>query len=161
MIDLQELWAKVLAETELPPRTLHGPDHWARVERNGIYIARRCGGDELVVRLFALFHDCRRVQDGHDPDHGKRGAEYLHSIVDHMKDLSPAQFEALCNACEGHTDEHLTDDPTIGACWDADRLDVGRAGLTPDETYFSCEAAKEIVRSHSYRSLNEIALRDV
>jgi len=35
-------------------------------------------------------------------------------------------------ACEGHTYKGYHDDVTIQTCWDADRLDLGRVGITPD-----------------------------
>ena len=41
------------------------------------------------------------------------------------------QFEWLCIACEKHTHTHLTGNPTIDTCFDADRLDLGRVGILP------------------------------
>jgi uncharacterized protein len=35
--------------------------------------------------------------------------------------------------------------PTIGVCWDADRLDLTRVGIMPDPEFFSTAAGKEAV----------------
>lgn len=36
-----------------------------------------------------------------------------------------------------HDKGETTTDPTIGCCWDADRLDLGRVGKKPDPAYMS------------------------
>ncbi|MBB6018173.1 hypothetical protein HNQ04_003450 [Deinococcus radiopugnans ATCC 19172] len=32
-------------------------------------------------------------------------------------------------ACKHHASGQTTDEPTLGACWDADRLDLPRVGI--------------------------------
>jgi len=59
--------------------------HWLRVERNGLYLAERNGANKTIVSLFAMFHDCMRVNDGNDEGHGLRGAEFAKSL---RKDLT-------------------------------------------------------------------------
>jgi uncharacterized protein len=56
--------------------------------------------------------------------------------------LEPAQLERLAAACDGHTDGFISDDPTVGACWDADRLDLPRVGIKPDARLLSTAAAR-------------------
>jgi uncharacterized protein len=158
---LDPLWRKVIAEAPGRAHSLHGPDHWARVERNGVYLARRCGADELVVRLFALFHDCMRLNESIDRDHGRRGAAYARSIARHLPPLAAGQIETLCLACELHTEGVRHDDATVAACWDADRLDIGRAGLVPDASFMNSDAAKEIARMRSFALLGEVELRRI
>jgi hypothetical protein len=41
----------------LDPISPHGPSHWRTVEQNGLGLSTCTGADELVVRLFAVFHD--------------------------------------------------------------------------------------------------------
>jgi hypothetical protein len=41
----------------------------------------------------------------------------------------------------------LSDDPTIGTCWDADRLDLVRVGTQSEPSYMSTEFGSEIARS--------------
>jgi hypothetical protein len=38
----------------------------------------------------------------------------------------------------------VTDDPTVGACWDADRLDLPRVGVTVDPRLLSTAAARNL-----------------
>jgi hypothetical protein len=61
---------------------VHGPGHWLRVLANGRGLAAGTpGADPLVVELFALFHDCRRRDDGRDPGHGERAAAYVKRLA--------------------------------------------------------------------------------
>jgi uncharacterized protein len=45
-------------------------------------------------------------------------------------------------ACRGHTHERTHPDVTIQTCWDADRLDLGRVGITPHPSRLCTQAAK-------------------
>lgn len=36
----------------------------------------------------------------------------------------------------------VSDDPTVAACWDSDRLDLGRVGIIPEARLLSTERAK-------------------
>lgn len=146
-IDYQALWNSVIAEPNHRSRfTVHGPDHWRRVERNGCVLAARTGANVTVVRLFALFHDSRRENDGHDADHGKRGAEFAAKVRGSWFQLPDDHFDLLHYACVWHTDGHRHEDPTIATCWDADRLDLGRVGMIPDPYYMSTEFGAEIAQ---------------
>lgn len=112
---------------------IHGAPHWARVMHHGLYIARHTGADPKVVRLFALLHDSQREDEGMDPDHGPRAAEFVMSL--HGKGLlglDDTRADWLAQACEGHSHGRLKAATTIAACWDADRLDLGRVGIRPD-----------------------------
>lgn len=124
--------------------SIHGPDHWRRVERNALAIARENGADEFVVRLFSLFHDSRRLNDGGDLQHGPRGAELAIAWHGDAFQATAEQLRLLVEACRGHTTGLHHADPTIGACWDADRLDLGRVGKTPDAHFMSTEAGREM-----------------
>ena len=138
----------ILEGYELPNEGLHGPRHWIKVSRVGLKLAKATlGADREVVHMFALFHDYRRENENWDPDHGRRGAELAGSMrITHLLHLNDAQFALLRYACTHHTDGETTTDPTIGCCWDADRLDLGRVGIDPDEEYLSTEAGKGMAR---------------
>ena len=129
-VDLEALrqWAKkrwTLDET-------HGYPHWRRVELNGIKIATP-NTDEDVVRCFAYLHDCARVSNGPDEEHGPRAAEIALTLRETLlKALTDEQMEKLLRACREHTTTHRTGDDTIDVCFDADRLDLGRVGIIPD-----------------------------
>jgi len=130
--------------------TIHGPAHWRRVEQNGLWLASRTGADVLVVRLFAWFHDSKRVNESTDRGHGRRGAQYAQSMRGSLFELEDPAFELLYHACEWHTDRDHSDDPTIGTCWDSDRLDLGRAGIVPSEEYMSTDFGKEVAKTGSF-----------
>ena len=81
--------------------------------------------DLELVLLFAFAHDPQRWHDGRDPDHGRRAANAVWGLAGAgVLDLSPERLELLCQACAGHADGLTSADPTVGACWDADRLNL-------------------------------------
>lgn len=119
----------------------HGPAHWARVWENGQRLAAKTPGcDLLVVSYFALFHDAMRENDFEDPEHGERGYKLAFDLRVH-KLLTAQQWEDFHAATAWHEQGLTSTDPTIGVCWDADRLDLPRVGITPDPRLMSTEAA--------------------
>jgi uncharacterized protein len=122
---------------------IHGFKHVQSVEQNGICLARQSGANLICVRLFALFHDIRRENDGIDPKHGKRAAEYICQNNGILFRLDKNLLAKLIYACEFHADGLVSEDLTIGTCWDADRLDLIRIGINPQIELLSTEAAKE------------------
>ena len=108
---------------------LHGVRHWGRVRSNGLRPAGESGANARVVELFAVFHDSRRLNEGHDPDHGLRGAENAARLHGRFYEPDDAELELLCEACNGHSDGLTEADVTVQTCWDADRLDLGRVGI--------------------------------
>lgn len=123
---------------------LHGPRHWRAVARVGVELARRTAGvDPGVVVLFALLHDTQRWHDGHDPGHGRRAAETARELDGAgVLDLDPGRLDLLCLACALHADGLTSAGPTVGACWDADRLNLWRVGITPVRRLLSTAAAR-------------------
>lgn len=142
--DFEALWKEVAAPFSRHATSLHGPDHWRRVERNGLLLATRTGANVDVVRLFALFHDSRRLNDGWDPEHGARGAEFASRHRGKSFQLSDQDFQTLQYACIWHTEGVRHDDATIATCWDADRLDLGRVGIIPDPLRMCTDFGREI-----------------
>jgi len=126
------------------PQSIHGPMHWQRVEAFGLKIAQSSGADIAVVRLFALLHDSCRRNDGDDLEHGPRAAAMLYRIVPSVFALDPKRFGLLEHAVRHHTSGLISEDPTIGTCWDADRLDIGRVGITPSADYMSTAFGREL-----------------
>jgi uncharacterized protein len=127
--------------------SIHGPHHWQRVDAFGLNIAESSGADLTVVHLFALLHDSCRQDDGADLDHGPRAAEMLDRIVPAVFSIDPSRFDLLKEAIRLHTSGLTTNEPTIGTCWDADRLDIGRVGMKPSAEYMSTEAGKGMAAS--------------
>src|SRR5690242_10780390 len=97
--NFDNLWPLVTNQFHTQDYSVHGPVHWRRVERNGLLLSTRTGADIIVVRLFALFHDSRRENDGWDDGHGARGAEYAASLRGTAYNLSDERFDLLYYAC--------------------------------------------------------------
>ena len=145
----------------LPSRThgIHGLTHWLRVERNGLYLASSVDADLVVVSLFALFHDCRRFNDGADPDHGARGARLAEELYwENQLTITEDQLHALVFACERHTDTTFTDIATVGCCWDADRLDLTRLGIAPEPGLLNTDPARKLAGSQNFEPLEHFNL---
>jgi uncharacterized protein len=121
---------------------IHGVKHWSRVRANGLELAKQTGANLEVVELFAFLHDSCRENDGRDPDHGPRAAELACRLHGTLIDISSAELDLLVTACKGHTHEHRHKDPTVGTCWDADRLDLTRIDITPDPERLCTDAGK-------------------
>lgn len=117
-------------ESRLYESEVHGIEHWHQVEYNGMLLAQKTGADIDVVRLFAIFHDCRRFDDAYDRDHGARGAEFAKLCREEKRfEIDDERFDMLYRACHLHTIEHRTGNVTVDTCFDADRLDLGRVGF--------------------------------
>jgi uncharacterized protein len=132
----------VLEDYALPWGGDHGVAHWARVYENGLRLAEETEAIVDVVQLFAVLHDSRRISEGTDPDHGPRAAEFARILRGCLFDLTDHEFDLLHRAYAGHTHERTHPDVTIRTGWDADRLDLGRVGMTPHPKYLGTEAAK-------------------
>jgi len=138
--DLTELIRK---EFTLHWNGIHGAPHWARVRDNGLRLAKLTGANPEVVELFAFLHDSKRLNDGVDPRHGRRAAEFAKTLRGSLITLSDEDFEFLVFSCVYHSDGLTEADITVQTCWDADRLDLGRIGVKPEARYLCTSAAKE------------------
>lgn len=142
-IDWAALTRRVLTTYTLELHGLHGPGHWLRVRENGLTLAARTpDADTVVVELFALLHDSRREDDGHDRYHGERAEAFVRELhADGHLSLSAERLELLAEACRGHHHPLVSTHPTIGCCWDADRLELARLRYPPDASLLSTAAA--------------------
>ena len=145
MTDIEQV--RQFAEARWRLGRTHGLSHWKRVERNGLRLATPdC--DVMVIRLFAYLHDSCRKNDGYDKEHGPRAAKMIQSLRKTLlKNLTDEQFSLLQTACRLHTTTLKTGDPTIDACFDADRLDLWRVGITPDPEKMATQKGKELATS--------------
>jgi len=138
-----KLLANVEAQFKCDFNGYHGIGHWACVYMNAKNIMRSMKDagltpDEHVVSLFALLHDAARIDEGEDPAHGLRSAN-LASMLRRKKlfTVTQDQMDKLFWAIRYHPEGMTSEDPTVAACWDADRLDLFRVGITPQARYFS------------------------
>ncbi len=132
---------------------IHGPSHWRAVgsvasELAGAFRPGPSEGtptpapppepDHELLLLFALLHDAMREDDGRDLEHGPRAEILLERLrADGTIELSDPRAAVLAEALRDHTNGTLSPDPTIGICWDADRLLIGRVGFVPDARFCS------------------------
>ena len=124
----------------------HGIDHWDRVYSNGMKLIEP-GVNRLVVALFAYFHDSCRITDEEDIDHGIHASVMVDNLRNTMlKDVSDYDIALLKLACYLHTTTLKTGNPTIDACFDADRLDLWRVGITPQPSKLATEKGRKLLR---------------
>lgn len=121
----------------------HGPAHWARVIENGKALAAMYGVNPRIPELFGAFHDCRRITENYDINHGARGAQ---ALVDRRNryGLTSKEFSTVVMACAFHATARPEGDWPLEAriCFDANRLDLLRVGITPHPLYLFTEFAK-------------------
>ena len=141
-MNLKLILEAILEGYSLPRNGCHGVAHWARVFENGLRLAHETKANVVVVSLFAVLHDSQRINEGSDPEHGHRAAEFASKIHGNLFDLSDSEFRLLYRACAGHTHELTHPDITIQTCWDSDRLDLGRVGITPHPSRLCTEVAR-------------------
>lgn len=123
---------------------IHGVSHWSRVWFHGRRIAAAMEVNPALVAWFAYLHDSQRYNDGRDPLHGQRAADFAARLRRErvLVELSGPEFEHLCEAMRLHSDGHTESEPAIRACWDADRLDLYRVGIRPLPRLLCTEAAR-------------------
>jgi uncharacterized protein len=133
-----------------PARSLvHGEHHWKAVALAGLRIAEGTpGADPTFVLVFAQLHDIMRRSDGHDPEHGQRAAGMFEELCrDPGLDGWTAgsdRAEVMSYALAHHTGGTLAtgEDVNVGVCWDADRINLWRVGITPDRSLLTTKAAR-------------------
>ena len=141
--DAARLVDAVLERSTGKDSSIHGESHWQRVAAAGLALLPETpGADPALVFLFALFHDSMRINDSFDPLHGPRAAVLARELRGGTFDLGDAEMDLLAFACEEHTNGSLSEDPTVGVCWDADRLNLWRVGFEPNPLFLSTAAAR-------------------
>lgn len=135
----------------------HGLPHWKNVESNGLALSLHTGADADVVRHFAWLHDACRLNEDADPHHGEEAAAWVYEMwLDGHINLSVLAMGQLREAISEHAHGCTSIYPTIGTCWDADRLDLWRVGVTPAARFLSTDAAKYLLQ-HKLNELKELA----
>lgn len=136
-------------------KNIHGYKHSLRVSINTEILCDAYGiRSDISYQLknFAFFHDLYRVNDGCDPEHGKRAAEAIKRSKERehsqMRWIPDDIIDKLCFACKNHTHLHKSGDPIIDICFDADRLDLPRVGIMPEPkkmaTYIGAHYAENL-----------------
>ena len=121
----------------------HGFDHWMRVLHNGRLLAAAENANLKLVELFCLLHDTQRKNEDADPLHGQRAAKYAKTLRGVWFDVTDSEMALLTEALTYHSDGHTEGDVTVRVSWDADRLDLGRVGVSLPQSY-----SVQILQSH-------------
>ncbi len=133
----------------------HGEGHWRCVTATGLALAaagaqpgeggRADGADDVdrpMVLCFGLLHDTRRLNEAVDPEHGARAAAFAEELRgEGLLPLDDDRYSRLGEALERHSDGLVSRDPTIGTCWDADRLHLPRVSIQPRPELLSTVAS--------------------
>lgn len=134
-----------IGHTKMGKESIHGIDHWDRVARNGEAL-QVPDADMEVVLSFAYLHDVERQSDAYDVTHGPKAAELIDQIRESVLSfLDDKQIGLLKDAFTFHTTVPRTGNPTIDTCFDADRLDLPRVGITPDPNKMATKEGEAFV----------------
>lgn len=158
-------WQALLVEARdgslLSGSDLHGEIHWRAVAATGLRL--RSFHSSVSPRLllaFGMLHDCRREDEGWDPDHGLRAADVVLRSRALPKLLDPEEVRCLAEACllheKGKTER---DDLRVGLCWDSDRYNLLRLDILPLQELLSAglsEPDHELMISDTIRILGEV-----
>ncbi len=133
---------KVKKEARFSRSYFHGNRHWRAVGEAGYQLASRDPRiDPAVIFLFALLHDAKRTTEkSDDNDHGRRAAQFAQELHGDLFSLSEKQLALLTSACADHNEKATSTQPTIGACFDGDRLNLVRVGWVVKEEALSTTA---------------------
>jgi uncharacterized protein len=142
--ELTALVDVVLSQAWRRDSGLHGDEHWRCVTATGLVLAPWSDWvDRTLVFCFGLLHDTRRVNDAIDPEHGPRAASFAGELLaEGVLSLDEDRFSVLADALMRHSNGVVSDEPTTGTCWDADRLHLPRVSIQPRPELFSTEAAR-------------------
>jgi uncharacterized protein len=137
---------------------LHGEIHWRCVTATGLELASADAEvDRAMVFCFGLLHDTRRVNEAVDPEHGPRAATFAEGLrADGVLQLDEHRFAGLVEALRLHSEGQVSSDPTIGTCWDADRLHLPRVSIVPSPALLSTRAAHGRARLSAAETLRNV-----
>jgi uncharacterized protein len=91
---------------------------------------------------------------------GARAAEFTLQLNSNLLKLDRPGLEMLAYAVRHHSAGHIEADITVQTCWDADRLDLGRVGITPRPDRLCTEEARDpVLFERAYRAGEEFRAR--
>ena len=126
---------------------IHGITHWRRVRRNAHWIAEELREipDLEVCDLFAFIHDSCRQNENADSGHAARAANLAYDLHGSYFDIGEDRLALLTEAIIIHDEQMHHPELTVKVCLDADRLDLGRIGVTPDRRFLNTTAARNLI----------------
>lgn len=137
----------LIEQFKLDIHGIHGIPHWRRVRRNAHWIAEemREDPDLELCDLFAFLHDSCRHSEDSDPGHGSRAANLAFDLHGSYFDIGTDRLKLLAEALTIHDEQMHHPELTVKVCLDADRLDLGRIGVTPDRRFLNTTAARNLI----------------
>lgn len=123
---------------------LHGLGHLREVALLAGRIAVEAGADVEAAMVAGFLHDCGRMDDGGGRRHAVDSAALARPIL--AACFPHLDAGRICEAIERHPDGEVTDDPLIGAIWDADRLTLVRLGYDIREDRLSTAAGRRLAQ---------------
>lgn len=142
-----------------PDSGIHGKSHWKMVASVGVALAQQNPGiNPKVCHAFGLLHDCCRMDDCNDSEHGHRSSELVENSPIVRGILNSEEIQQISEACYRHNSGRIHSDQTVGTCLDADRLTLGRVGKDVDLSYISTEAAREFLNGKNFVKNGQSAL---
>lgn len=148
-----EIFQAAVAQMTLHPFGIHGPIHWYNVYTNTKMLHPNAPADwDWFYWCFAMLHDCCRKHDMADPGHGLEAARLIDQH--HKSDFNTRMNRAISQ----HTTGQTTDDPLIGVCWDADRIDLLRVNIVPDPRFMSTARGKQWAEELNAPPAEDVAL---
>ncbi len=129
----QTLYQEAISGAELADSPVHGEEHWRAVAAVGLELNQLCPGTSRPLLLaFGMLHDCRRMDEGWDPEHGARAADVATNSRPLRDILTDQEIDRLAFAClwheKGRVEREIHD---VGLCWDSDRYNLVRLEITP------------------------------
>ena len=137
------------------PKGYHGLEtHTYQVVFRAIDYAFQLHQDPMPVLFAAALHDCARIDDRYDVEHGLKALPLVRQILNRFREvISPSKDEAILRAIAQHTTGHQPVDYISACLWDADRTRLSwERGF--DASYFSTEYAKKRASSDPRIYLN-------
>ena len=138
---LSHIAQTAIHQSSFPDSFYHGETHWRGVADQALWLAETLQWKRerrISLFIFGAVHDCQRINDDHDPEHGERASAWLQENFPGLSDtIGFANWTDILLALDRHDKGQTTSCPIIGACWDADRSLLSRVGITPNPVFFS------------------------
>lgn len=129
----QKLLEKVKAE--VGNRTgAHGLDHFMRVRKYAVYIAKKEGANVKIVEAMAFLHDLVRYEDEREEYSVEETIKKATEVLANLKQFSDADAKVILDGIRSHSlhskIEAIPGSLEAKVLFDADKLDsVGRVGI--------------------------------
>jgi uncharacterized protein len=125
----------------------HSENHWKGVAWFGLRLLEAgCPADPAALFVFSVVHDAERVNDWYDDEHAARAADLAATLRDEgLIRCGDEWFDALLSTLREHDLRRIATCPTVGACFDSDRLALPRYGVRIERELMSTEQGRELI----------------